>query len=405
MEINIDRLKENLINLGWIGFAGDKNKELPIGDKGITRMPYSRDYLEAEEFVKEQMEAAGLNIWKDPIGNLFGMLPGKDQNDEMIVTGSHIDTVIKGGLFDGTLGVLAAVESLRVLKESGYQNNHKLVAAVFNGEAGVKYPAYLGSRAFIGDNFTSDELSQLRAARLEEAELQGSAVDTERVKNFLELHIEQGQILENRKKAIGVVEGIVGISRYKAVMTGKANHAGTTPMELRDDALIKASRVILELEKTVKEINGDHGRMVVTVGQLEVEPGAVNVIPEKVEFSIEIRDMEKEKIDRVIKRIEGLEIKGLEIEEKYYEGSIYLDKGMQSEIAAAAESLGYDQMKILSGAGHHASPMSRVTPTGMIFVPSKDGISHSPDEWTDWQDVEKGANLLLETLKRLDNKN
>jgi len=167
-------------------------------------------------------------------------------------------------------------------------------------------------------------------------------------------------------------------------------------MNLRDDALIKASRVILELERVVNEINGDHGRMVVTVGQLEVEPGAVNVIPEKVEFSIEIRDMEKDNVDKVIKAIEDLDIKGFKLEEKLYDKGVYLDDNLQKEIAAAAESLDYNYMDMLSGSGHHASPMARVTSSGMIFVPSRDGISHSPDEWTDWQDVEKGANLLLE---------
>ena len=405
MNININRLKKNMIELGWIGFAGDKNKELPIGDKGITRMPYSNDYLEAEEFVREQMEEAGLETFKDPIGNLFGMIPGESQDDQMIVTGSHIDTVIKGGLFDGSLGVLAAVECLGVLKENGYQNNHKLIAAVFNGEAGVKYPPFLGSRAFIGDEFTDNEMGQIKAARLGEAELEASAVDTRRIKNFLELHIEQGEVLEEMGKPIGIVNGIVGISRYRATTTGRANHSGTTPMELRDDALIKASKIILELERIVKELNQDGGRMVATVGDLKVKSGAVNIIPEEVKFLIEIRDMEKGNIDKVLKTVEGLEIKGLEIKETYYEESTYLNKAVQNEIASAARSLGYDYMEMLSGSGHHASPMARVTPTGMIFVPSKDGISHSPDEWTDWEDIEKGANVLLETIKRLDKPN
>ncbi len=402
MNINLDRLKNNIIRLGWFGFAGDENKEIPIGDKGITRLPYTRVYTEAEEFVREQMEEAGLETYTDPIGNLFGIFPGENQTDQMIVIGSHIDTVVKGGMFDGSLGVMVAVECLRVLKENGYQSNYKLVAAVFNGEAGVKYPPYLGSRAFIGDKFSYDELNQIRSARLGEAELEASAVDTSRIKNFLELHIEQGQVLEEMEKPIGVVNGIVGISRYRATTTGRADHSGTTPMELRDDALIKASRIILELEKTVKKLNQDGGRMVVTVGDIKVKSGAVNIIPDEVEFLIEIRDMEKANINKVFKSIEGLNIKGLKIKETYYEDSTYLNKAVQQEIASAAKSLGYDYMDILSGSGHHAGPMAGVAPTGMIFVPSKDGISHSPDEWTDWEDIEKGANVLLETIKRLD---
>ncbi len=404
MEINLKRLKENLIELGWIGFDGDESKEIPIGDKGITRLPYSDDYLEAEDYVKKLMKEAELEIWKDPVGNLFGKIPGKNQSNEMIVIGSHIDTVINGGLFDGSLGVLSAIESLRVLKETDYQNNYDLVAAVFIGEEGVKYPGYLGSRAFIGDEFSDKELEQLRSTNVGENEIKKSAVDTEMIKNYLEIHIEQGQVLNDKNKDIGVVEGIVGISRYKAIVTGKANHAGTTPMELRDDALVKASRTVLEIERIVKEINVDNGRMVGTVGQFEVKPGAVNVIPGEVEFSIELRDMEKKNIDKAIEFIEDLKIKGLKIEEEFYEGGVYLDKKIQKELIGAAESLDYNYLQMLSGAGHDASPMARVTSAGMIFVPSKDGISHSPDEWTDWQDVEKGANLVLETIKRLDNK-
>ena len=405
MKINLERLKKNLIELGWFGFDGNPDKEIPTGDNGITRLPYSTDYLKAEDYVRELMEKAGLKVWKDPTGNLFGKLPGKSEKGEMIVIGSHIDTVINGGLFDGSLGVMAAVESLRVLKENNYQNNHDLIAAVFTGEEGVKYPGYLGSRAFIGDKFSDKEIKDLKDTGVGKKELKESAVNTEKIKNYLELHIEQGQVLKEKAKNIGIVEGVVGISRYKALVTGKPNHAGTTPMDMRDDALLKASKVILEINRIVKELNGVDGRMVGTVGQLDVKPGAINVIPGEVEFSIELRNMRKENTDKAIKAIKNLEIAGLEIEEKFHEGGVYLDKKVQKEIAAAAEALNYDYLKMLSGAGHDASPMARVTSAGMVFVPSKNGISHSPEEWTDWQDVEKGANLILETVKKLDNKN
>jgi len=214
------------------------------------------------------------------------------------------------------------------------------------------------------------------------------------------MHIEQGELLEKEEIPIGIVEGIVGIARYKVTVTGKANHAGTTPMNMRDDALVKASKIISSVNEFVNEIGGD---LVGTVGEIEVEPGAVNVIPGKAEFTIELRDMEKEKIEKVMNKIkDSLGEEELAVEDILYEGIVYLDKEVQNSIKKSAKRLDYDFKEMISGAGHDANPLSKITSAGMIFVPSHNGISHSPNEWTDWEDIKKGTEVMLETIKELD---
>mgnify|MGYP006282363889 FL=1 len=400
MKISLDRLKENLIELGWIGYEGD-NKKLPYGDKGITRLPYTEEYKKADEFVVNLMKNAGLEVYHDPVGNLFGTLTSS-KTDKHIVIGSHIDTVPQGGIFDGNLGVLGALESLQTLKENGYDNNYNLTVAVFIGEEGSKIGGTLGSRCFTGAiELNEKEIEFFEDKGITAEEVKKAIIDKRKIKNYLEMHIEQGAVLEEERTPIGIVEGIVGIARYKAIIKGKANHAGTTPMDLRDDALVKASRLIIKINEYVKELGGD---LVGTVGEIEVEPGAVNVIPGKVEFSIELRDMEKDKINKVIKEVQnGLDEGEIIVEDILYEGGVYLDKEVQNAIKISAEKLNYDYKEMISGAGHDANPLSAITSTGMIFVPSHKGISHSPEEWTDWDDIKKGTEVMLETIKKLDN--
>ncbi|MGM0436747.1 MAG: Zn-dependent hydrolase [Bacillota bacterium] len=399
MEINLERLKENLIELGWIGYDG-VNKELPYGDKGITRLPYTEEYKKADEFVVKLMEKAGLEICHDSVGNLFGTLPSS-KSDKHILIGSHIDTVPQGGIFDGNLGVLGALESLQTLKENGYDNNYNLTVAAFIGEEGSEIGGTLGSRCFTGAiELNKKEINFFKDKGIRPEDVKGAEVDKNKVRNYLEMHIEQGEVLERGEIPIGVVQGIVGIARYKAIVKGKANHAGTTPMDLRDDALVKASRLIIKINESVNKLGGD---LVGTVGEIEVEPGAVNVIPGKVEFTIELRDMKKEKINKVIKKVQKRIDEGeLIIEDILYEGGVYLDKEVQEAIKTSAEKLNYAYKEMISGAGHDANPLSEITSTGMIFVPSHKGISHSPEEWTDWEDIKKGTEVMLETIKKLD---
>jgi len=399
MKINLKRLKENLIELGWIGYKGD-NKDLPYGDKGITRLPYTEEYNKADKFVSNLMKKAGLEIHHDPVGNLFGTL-SSSKNDKHIIIGSHIDTVPQGGIFDGNLGVLGALESLQTLKENGYKNNYNLTVGVFIGEEGTEIGGTLGSRCFTGNiELNKKEIEFFRDKGIKAEEVKKAKADKNKIKNYLEMHIEQGGLLEKEEIPIGIVEGIVGIARYKVTVTGKANHAGTTPMNMRDDALVKASKIISSVNEFVNEIGGD---LVGTVGEIEVEPGAVNVIPGKAEFTIELRDMEKEKIEKVMNKIkDSLGEEELAVEDILYEGSVYLDKEVQNSIKKSAKRLDYDFKEMISGAGHDANPLSKITSAGMIFVPSHNGISHSPNEWTDWEDIKKGTEVMLETIKELD---
>lgn len=399
MEINLSRLKENLIELGWIGYNGN-NKKLPYGDSGITRLPYTKEYTQADKFVGNLMEKAGLEVYHDSVGNLFGTLSSAE-TDEHIIIGSHIDTVPEGGIFDGSLGVLGALESLQTLIENNYSNNYNLTVAAFIGEEGTEIGGTLGSRCFTGEiELNGKEIEFFKDKGISPEDVREAKIDQNKIKNYLEMHIEQGEILKDEDISIGIVQGIVGIARYKVTVLGEANHAGTTPMILRDDALIKASKLIMKINKVVKELGGD---LVGTVGTIKVEPGAVNVIPGRAEFTIELRDMEKDKINTVMDKIkESFDEEELLIEDILYEGGVYLNKKVQDAIKKSAKSLNYDYKKIVSGAGHDANPLSKITSTGMIFVPSYRGISHSPEEWTDWEEIKKGTEVMLETIKNLD---
>ncbi len=403
MKINLKRLEKNIVDLGWIGYNGDENNKLPYGNKGITRLPFTEEYKKADDFVVKLMEDSGLEVKHDSIGNLFGtMLSSNNEKEESILIGSHIDTVPQGGMFDGALGVLAAIESLHTLKENNYDNNYNLTVAVFIGEEGrEELGGTFGSRCFTGDiELNKKEIDFLETVGKSPEDVENAKTNKNKIKNYLEMHIEQGAVLENEKTPIGIVQGIVGIARYKAIVKGVANHAGTTPMNLRDDALLKASKLIIKLNEIVKNIGGN---LVGTVGEIYVEPGAVNVIPGKVEFSIELRDMEKETIEKVMNKFRDIaENDNLIIEDLLYEGGVYLNKNVQQAIKKSAQKSGYDYKEMISGAGHDANPLSEIASTGMIFVPSHNGISHSPEEWTNWEDIKKGTEVMLETIKKLD---
>ena len=402
IKVNLNRLKENLIELGWIGYNGN-NKNLPYGDNGITRLAYSKEYKKADKFVGNLMEKAGLKVYRDSVGNLYGTLTSSE-TDEHIMIGSHIDTVPEGGMFDGALGVLGALETVQTLIENDYLNNNNLTVVAFTGEEGTEIGGTLGSRCFTGEiELNKKELEFFKDKGINSEDLMKTKIDKEKIKDYLEIHIEQGEVLKNEDISIGVVKGIVGIARYKVTVIGEANHAGTTPMKLRDDALVKASKLITKVNEIVEDIGGD---LVGTVGQIDVEPGAVNVIPGRVEFTIELRDMEKANINQVMKKIKSsLNKNELMIEDILYEESVYLNEKVQNIIKKSAQKLNYDFKEMISGAGHDANPLSKITSTGMIFVPSHRGISHSPEEWTDWTEIQKGIEVMLEAVKSLDKPN
>ncbi|NLJ59156.1 MAG: M20 family metallo-hydrolase [Tissierellia bacterium] len=393
MKINKERLKNNLLDLSKIGY---------VEGQGIRREAFTAAYTEASEFVKDLMKSAGLTVYEDPVGNIFGKYEGKQKN-KSILLGSHIDTVPNGGMFDGSLGVLGALECIQALKDNNCQSNYSIEVGAFIGEEGTQVGGTFGSRIFTGEfEYGKNELDYLSTVGISEEDLIKSKRDPSTLKCYLELHIEQGNILNTEDISIGLVKGIVGIAQYNACVTGKANHAGTTPMHLRDDALVKTSKIITNINNIVNELGSP---LVGTVGYIKAHPGAINVIPGKVEFTIELRDMEKEKVEKAMEMImESSKDLDLRVEPLGYEWEVNLDQGIQKLIEESCKDLNYSYKYMYSGAGHDANPLSKITPTGMIFIPSKNGISHSPDEWSDWDDVEKGANVLLNTILKIDNK-
>ncbi len=386
-------------------------------DGGTTRLAYSDEDLAAREYVAEVMERAGLAVSVDLAGNLVGRREGAGgggggSDGRPLVTGSHIDTVPGGGSYDGQVGVAGALEAALSLRGHGVELLRPLEVVVFQNEEGGK----TGSRALAGrvqpaeldivtaSGFTIREgTGRLggNPARLAEARREPGSVH-----GFLELHVEQGGRLEAAGTQIGVVEGIVGIRRWDVEVQGAANHAGTTPMDQRRDALVAAASLIQAVDETALSTEG---RQVATVGKIEAVPGAPNVVPGLVRATLEIRDLSMEKIDSVFRAVE----RRARAVEEAHDVSISFSRFYESLAAPtaprfrdiveqAAETLGHSHARMPSGAGHDAQSMAQIGPAGMIFVPSRDGISHSPMEYTSPEDMERGANVLLHSILALD---
>ena len=380
---------------------------------GVSRVAYSAADIAGREYIKELMRGAGLEVRVDAAGNIIGRRPGTDPDFSPIMFGSHIDSVPSGGNYDGDVGVIGAIEVAQLLDEGKVLTRHPIEVVVFTDEEG----GTVGSRAMTStvESAALDVISHsgmtirdgIRAVggnpdRLVEARRRPGVP-----KAFIELHIEQGAILDESDIDIGVVEGIVGIRWWDVVVSGFANHAGTTPMNRRQDALLSASQLVLAVNDVATRIPGRH---VATVGQIRAEPGAANVIPGRVVMSLEIRDLEATKIQAVFDVIaaEANAIaKSRQTPIQFSEIDMALepaptDPRMRRIIAESASSLGLSQRSMPSGAGHDSQEMTRIAPTGMIFVPSVGGISHSPKEFTSPQDVANGANVLLRTVLAID---
>jgi N-carbamoyl-L-amino-acid hydrolase len=379
---------------------------------GVSRVAFSEADLEGRRFALGLMREAGLETAIDPAGNLLGRRAGSSPEARPLILGSHIDSVPEGGNYDGDVGSLAAIEVAQTLSEAGHTLRHPLLVAIWCDEEG----GLTGSRAFVGDIGPSelrepgrdgvplaDKLRRIGGdpERLEQArQAPGS------VAGYLELHIEQGGTLDERGVPIGVVLGIVGIHHYDVTLTGFANHAGTTPMDRRRNALLAASELTLAVDRIVR---GVPGRQVGTVGRLLVSPGAPNVIPGEVKLTVELRDLDMAKVESLWSAIlaEGRRLAerhgvALEFVRRYASASALTEPRLRAVIAEAARGLGLGTLELPSGAGHDAQELARIAPVGMIFVPSRGGISHSPREFTRPEDVENGANVLLQTLLRLD---
>lgn len=395
MLINVERLKKNIHELAKFSDEG----------KGITRLSFTETYKKGINFVRKLMEDAGLTTKVDNVGNLIGRIEGKDKDEPAIIIGSHIDTVPHGGMFDGTVGVLGGIEVIKTLKENRYYNNYPLELISFIDEEGTA-PALIGgtfgSRTMMGlIDVDTDLRENLKKVNLSEDDVNSAYRDPNTIKNYLELHIEQGRILYDERIPIGIVTGIVGIWRYVATVRGTSNHAGTTPMYARDDALLKSLPLIKGVNDIAKELDKT---LVGTVGKINVKPGAANVIPGEVEVTIELRELEVEIINEAIARIKDIINKIGDIALKQIEAKhpSLMDKNVQLQIERACQSKSIKYKHMPSGAGHDAREMAKKVPSGLIFVPSREGKSHVPEELTELNDIREGVDVLLESIKLLD---
>jgi N-carbamoyl-L-amino-acid hydrolase len=398
------RVEERILELARFGAN-------PEG--GVSRVAFSEADLAGRRYVMSLMEAAGLEIRVDEAGNILGRRAGTEEGLPPILFGSHIDSVPEGGNYDGDVGVVAAVECAQVLAEAGLVTRHPLEVVVFADEEG----GLSGSRGMVGTlspealrivSHSGKTIGEgLRDIGGDPDHLDRAARRAGDITAYLELHVEQGRVLDDEGIDIGVVEGIVGIKWWDVTLEGAANHAGTTPMDRRRDALLAAARLVTAINEVVV---GVPGRQVGTVGRLEVEPGAPNVIPGRVVMSLELRDLSLEKIDAlyegVVERARVLEAEsGVTIAFTPLDvtaAPALTDERVRQAIEAAAKELGLSHLRMPSGAGHDAQEVARIAPVGMIFVPSVDGISHSPREHTRPADMVNGANVLLQTILRID---
>lgn len=391
MKINAKRLMDQLFYLGTIGYEEGK---------GMIRMSYSEDFVRGTDYVKGLMEEAGLSVTTDAVGNVYGTMTGSDPSAKIIAFGSHLDSVPGGGIYDGPVGVLSAVEAVRTMKENGYVPNHPLQVISFIEEEGNVIGGLFGSRCACGHVPDAADLINMEKYGLTMADVESSRIDPSKYQCFMEVHIEQSQNLELSGTEIGVVGGIVGIVRYKAVVSGFANHAGTTPMRLRDDALEKACGIITDLLERVRTTGNT---MVGTVGVLNIKPGAANVIPGEVEFIIELRDRGMEAMYRLAEELErDYADRGLTLTKILEQKNVPCDPQAVAAMESACEELGLSHMDLYSGAGHDMMNMGRLMAGGMIFIPSKDGISHRAEEYSKPEDIVNGANVLLRTILKLD---
>ncbi len=380
---------------------------------GWTRLAYSPEDLEARSLVTEFMREAGLSVRIDGAGNIIGRRDGSSAEAAVVGTGSHLDTVVNGGAFDGALGVVAGIECLQAMAEDDFRNFHPIEVIVFNDEEGARFgTGVFGSSAMSGEDVTEFlQLTDKEGISRAEA-MEGAGLDPERVgdaalgddyfKICLEMHIEQGKVLEEKGVDVGIVEGISGLLWKKVEIMGAADHAGATPMRMRRDALTAAAAIIQRIEALASE---GADPLMATVGKVEVRPGMVNTIPGKAVFTLDIRDIDKRRRDRFFEQIEK-EIKILchrrdldyQIENLFDLDPVLFPQKLVQLLMEICEGKGIGYTKIISGAGHDSLKIARIAPTIMIFLPTKNGLSHCPEEETSWEAVAKGTEVLLETM-------
>ena len=378
-------------------------------DGGISRLAWSPELAAANEWLVDRFRAHELDVEVDAAGNVFGKWQAG--SGRAILAGSHLDTVARGGRYDGALGVVAALAAVRLLRSRGLEPRRPIWVVSFNDEEGARFgTALFGSRAFVGEDVGGlAERRDARGVTLRAAMAErgfdfarvGEARGVDRIAAYLELHVEQGVRLERAGVDVGVVTSIAGQRGYRACFLGKRNHAGTTPMSLRHDALAGAARAVLEVRNMARERDD----LTATVGVIGVEAGARNVVPGACEFTLDVRSPDADVLAEAerfaleaLERIAAEEGLRLEVREAYGAEPVPLAPELRAKLARAAEAEGASALELASGAGHDAMVLAKHVPTGMLFVPSRDGISHSPEEYTAPEHCELGARVLARAL-------
>jgi len=397
MKIDRKRLEHTIEELGRIG-ATERG--------GLTRLALSDEDKRGRDLMVRWMREAGLRVTVDQMGNIFGERPGEPGRPPVMM-GSHADSVPTGGKYDGQLGVLCALETIRTLNDHRVRTRHPVTLVIFTNEEGARFqPAMIASGVMAGkialeDAYNARDKDGIRLVdELERIGYLGPEPCVPRpLRAYLELHIEQGPCLEEEGLAVGVVEGIVAISWSRLTIHGVQDHAGPTPMRIRHDALVAASAVVTGVRGIAREIGGE---LVTTVGNLTVSPNIVNAIPGKVTLSIDMRDPQDSTLDRALPMLDRVVREACEREGVRYELENYwrvpytpFDRTVVDTVERAARASGARYRRILSGAGHDAQYMAAIGPTGMVFVPSHDGRSHCEEEFTPIDDIEYGARTLL----------
>lgn len=403
--ISLPRLKSHIETLSRFGRNPD--------GQGITRSCWSPSHEEARAWLIGKMKEAGLETWVDPAGNTFGRL---GSGGPAVMTGSHIDTVPQGGPLDGALGVLAGLECLHTVRDAGVTTRRPLTVAAWSDEEG-RYGSLFGSKAFTGKLKAADipHMASVDGERLIDAmaragydalESPNAKCDPKALAAYVELHIEQGPHLDAAKIPIGLVEGIVGIRRYKLVFVGEPDHAGTTPMAWRKDAFMGAAEYALKAREHI--VKKGSGRSVTNFGRIELHPGTSNIVPARAELLQEMRELDPKilaRLDReclalakAIAKRRGLK---LVLEPRSRTEPAKCAPSVMDAVAHACQTLKLKYKRMPSGAGHDAQNLASVTASGMLFIPSKGGRSHRPDEMSDWKAIERGGNALLHTLLAL----
>ena len=407
-QIDLERLKADIRALSQIGRRSET-------DPALYRMAFTDAEMAAKEWLLEQLRTEGLTARMDGAGNVIGRLEPEDPDDAAkpsVLIGSHLDTVPCAGTLDGSLGVVIGLQCLRTLRAQRIPLRRPVELIAFSDEEG-RFGAMFGSEAFCGfihparlqctdlDGITLADA--MRAQGLDPDLAMDAARPREQIDSYLEVHIEQGPVLDTHHEQVGIVEAITGLSKWQIQFQGEANHAGTTPMDMRKDAFLGLAEFAHELERILEENGGPNSRA--TIGTAQILPGAANTVPGMVEFSLDIRDTNSETLQELknasrktlaaISRRKGLYF---DYQELSHIEPVACDGKMIELLTQTADALELRFRKMPSGAAHDAQMLAQIAPTGMIFTPSRGGKSHSPEEWTAWEDMQAAANLALNTL-------